>query len=230
MQRTIVVGDVHGCREELEDVLRAAGWRAGDRVALVGDLCAKGPDTQGVLALCRERGFLAVLGNHDAHVLRIRDEQQGKRGGEDGDGHKAKPEHQQVVDTLTPLDWRWLEALPLVLALGPEQPGDADTVVVHAGVVPGVPLSRQDRECLLTLRSIRDDGEPTKKLKGTPWAALWKGPERIVFGHDAVRGLQQHPFATGLDTGCVYGGKLTALILPERRLVSVPARRAYVPM
>jgi hypothetical protein len=225
MQRTIVVGDVHGCREELEDLLQACGWRGGDRVALVGDICAKGPDSQGVVALCRARGFLAVMGNHDAHVLRLRDEQE-----KGGDGHKAKPEHQQVVDSLTAPDWRWLEALPPMLPLGPERPGEADTVVVHAGVVPGVPLASQDRECLLTLRSIRDDGTPTKKLKGTPWASLWKGPERIVFGHDAVRGLQQHPFATGLDTGCVYGGKLTALLLPERRLVSVPARRAYVPM
>jgi hypothetical protein len=99
--------------------------------------------------------------------------------------------------------------------------------VLHAGAVPGVPLERQEREHLTTLRSIKDDGTPTKRLKGRPWAALWTGPERIVFGHDALRGLQQHPLATGLDTGCVYGGMLTALVLPERRLVQVPARRAY---
>jgi hypothetical protein len=56
---------------------------------------------------------------------------------------------------------------------------------------------------------------------------LWSGPEQIVFGHDSLRGLQQHPWATGLDTGCVYGRRLTALVLPEGRLVSVSARHAY---
>jgi len=100
--------------------------------------------------------------------------------------------------------------------------------VVHGGLVPGVPLDRQDPDLMMNLRSIEEDGTPTKKLKGRPWAALWSGPERIVFGHDAIRSLQEHRFATGLDTGCVYGRKLTALILPERRLVSVDARREYV--
>jgi hypothetical protein len=225
MERTIVVGDVHGCREELEELVRLCGWQPGQRLVLAGDLVAKGPDSRGVIARAREWGALAVLGNHDARVLHLRDIRTGRM---PDDKREAKPEHQLVVNTLGVAEWEYLEALPLFLRLGPERPGVPDTVVLHAGAVPGVPIERQSRENLITMRSIREDGEPTKKLKGHPWAAMWRGPERIVFGHDAIRGLQEYELATGLDSGCVYGGSLTALVLPERKLVQVRARRAYV--
>jgi Calcineurin-like phosphoesterase len=217
MQRTLLIGDVHGCVDELQALLAAAGVTPQDRVVLVGDLVAKGPDSRGVVRLARERGFQAVLGNHDAAVLRVRQP--------DAGGRPPRPEHRRVAASLSDEDWRWLEALPLTLAL-PEH----GVRVVHAGLVPGVPLEAQAREDLLNLRSITPGGRGSRRIEeGVPWASVWQGPEHVVFGHDAVRGLQRHPFATGLDTGCVYGGALTGLLLPERRLVSVPARRAYVP-
>ena len=224
MRPTIVVGDVHGCLDELRRLLAASGYAPGERLVLAGDLVAKGPDSPGVLQLAREEGAEAVLGNHDDHVLRARAV---ARGEVPPPSKGVRAEHQQVADGLSRPDWKFLESLPLFLRLGPEQPGGADTVVLHAGAVPGVTIEEQQREHLISMRSIDDQGQPTKRIEGRPWAKVWPGPERIVFGHDAVRGLQQYPFALGLDTGCVYGKRLTAVRLPERRLISVDARRAY---
>jgi hypothetical protein len=219
--RTIFVGDVHGCLDELEDVLRLAALDAAtDGVILVGDLVAKGPDSRGVLALVRERGFRAVLGNHDAKVLSL------GRHLKESESDPERGEHARVAATLTGDDWTLLEQLPLVITV-PE----VAAIAVHGGLVPGVPLEAQPRKFLLNLRSITPAGEPSKRVDaGVPWGSTWPGPQHVVFGHDAMRGLQRHRFATGLDTGCVYGGALSALILPENRIISTPARRAYVAM
>jgi len=237
MEPTIVVGDVHGCLDELRRLLATCGFQRGDRLVLAGDLVAKGPDSQGVVQLAREEGALAVVGNHDDHVLRARAVALGTT---PPPAKGVRAEHQVVADALRPEDWAYLEALPTFLRIGYEGAGaasgdaavddaarDAETVVLHAGAVPGVPFEKQTREHLTTMRSIGHDGQPTKRIEGRPWAAVWPGPEKIIFGHDAIRGLQRHRLATGLDTGCVYGRRLTALLLPERRLVSVEARRAY---
>jgi hypothetical protein len=214
----IIIGDVHGCLDELLALVRRCGGAATGagraRIALVGDLVAKGPDSAGVIQWARESGASSVLGNHDDKVLCLRP-------GAPDRPREPRPVHGDVAKALRAADWRWLAALPLWLRVGRRH------LVVHAGLVPGVRLEDQKREHLLNLRSITADGRPSKELDGRPWASLWPGPDQIVFGHDAVRGLQRHPFATGLDTGCVYGGALTALLLPKGELVSVPARRAY---
>jgi hypothetical protein len=219
MQRTIVVGDVHGCAEELRLLVRKCGHANGDRLVLAGDLVAKGPDSQGVVQFARENGALAVLGNHDAFALAHQHE---------GD-RRAGPHHRRAyLRDLRAEDWAYLEALPLFLRLGAASVDEPEFVVVHAGMVPGVAVESQKREHLLSLRSIPEGGEATSRLLlHSPWAARWCGPEHVVFGHDAVRGLQQYPLATGLDTGCVYGRQLTALILPEGKLVHLDALKRY---
>ena len=216
--RTLIVGDVHGCREELEDLLEESGWEDGDQLVLVGDLVAKGPDSLGVIRLVRELEGRAVRGNHDQHCLKWWD---AKRAG--GELPTLKPAHQRVADELTDEDWQWLAALPLWIEL-PEH----DALVVHAGLLPDLPLEDQDPDDLMNMRSILDDGTASRSNEaGTPWASVWPGPRLVVFGHDAVRGLQNRPHSVGLDTGCVYGGWLTGLWVPRRDLVSVPARGTY---
>jgi hypothetical protein len=216
VRRTIVIGDVHGCLDELLALLARCGYTPADRVVLVGDVVAKGPSSSGVVSWARTNGADAVLGNHDAHAL---DAYHGEL--------EVKPHHRAVAASLSAADLDWLEARPLWLRLDDYH---EPYIVIHGGLVPGVPIEAQQRDHLLNLRSIADGGRPSKKIEGHPWASLWRGPAHAVFGHDAVRGLQKYKHATGLDTGCVYGRALTALILPTGELVSEPARRAYAAM
>jgi hypothetical protein len=92
---------------------------------------------------------------------------------------------------------------------------------VHAGLIPGLPLQQQDLGVLTKVRDLvrAPDGRSFIGLEkpqdnSQPWAGLWAGPCHVLFGHDAKRGLQDAPYATGLDTGCVYGRQLTACVLP----------------
>jgi predicted phosphodiesterase len=221
VQSTIVIGDVHGCADELEDLLRVCGGASGQAVVLVGDLVAKGPSSRGVLALVRELRARAVRGNHDARVLSW------KQALDAGlPPPRLRPTHEKVARELDDRDFAQLAALPFFLRL-PE----LSAIVVHAGLVPGVPLEQQEPDLLMNMRTLRPDGTGSPRPDdGVLWGSAWRGPELVLFGHHATRGLQRHPFAIGLDTGCVYGGRLSACILPERRIVSVPARRAYSPV
>jgi hypothetical protein len=218
---TIVIGDVHGCVDELAALLSACGRRKEDRVVLVGDLVAKGPDSHGVLALVRECGASSVLGNHDASLLRLHER---LLAGEPLPAGRA--EQLALARTLDDDDWALLASLPYWLRL-PE----LGALVVHAGLAPGVALEDQDRDMLLNMRTIDAQGRPSRRPDGgVLWGALWPGPELVLFGHHASAGLQRHPHAIGLDSGCVYGRELTAYVMPEGRFVSVPAKRQYAPI
>jgi hypothetical protein len=227
MQRTLFIGDVHSCADELADLFDHVALTSDDRVLLTGDLLSRGPKPHEVLRLYREVKARAPVGNHELRLLAAR---RAIKAGEKAP--KLGHSHQAIVKELDDEDWALLETLPLLVEV-PEH----GIVVAHAGIDPRHPLDRQDPWVLTHVRSIDRDGEPSDKW-GTPWAESYHGPQHIVFGHNARKFPQLHPFATGLDTGCVYGGKLTAMLLgagqepppPKERpecLVFVPARREY---
>ncbi|DAZ98023.1 TPA: hypothetical protein N0F65_004513 [Lagenidium giganteum] len=229
--RVVVVGDVHGCLDELKDVLALCEFDASkDRLVLVGDLVNKGPNSclfvnasLQVLRFVREVGAVSVRGNHDDAVLNAF--YQWKQG-----GSAAISDKYAYVQQLTDDDVRLLEALPFTITL-PHQ----NAIVVHAGLVPDVPLEEQSPFNMYKMRHLLRNSankwdvfekKPSPDSPAQQWATLWPGPIHVYFGHDAKAGLQREEHATGLDTGCCYGRQLTACILPDRKLVSVPARAA----
>jgi Calcineurin-like phosphoesterase len=227
MPRTLFIGDVHSCADELSDLVDRAALATGDVVVFTGDLLSRGPKPHDVLRLYRELDGRAPVGNHEQRLLDAHRARQLRE-----KGPRLSPSHQTIVDELSPEDWQLLEALPLFVDV-PEH----GVVVAHAGIDPSLPLSQQDPWVVTHVRSIDADGKPSEKW-GEPWGARYAGPSHIVFGHNARRHPQLHPFATGLDTGCVYGGCLTAMVLPHGSapprvsdrgdcLISVPARAHY---
>lgn len=238
MGRTIVVGDVHGCAGELDDLLAAVAFRPGDdRLVLVGDLVARGPDSRGVIERVLDYQALSVRGNHDEKVLSWW--RTARRDGEKEAHQRVRlsERHRAVVASLKRRHFEALEAMPLVLRLS-----EHGALVVHAALDPARGPEHTPEDTLLTARSIDEEGCVTKRLEGVPWASRWRGPEHVIFGHDARRGLQLEAFATGLDTGCCYGRQLTALVLEQlqrvpaardarrAQLACVPARATYCPM
>ena len=216
--RVIAIGDVHGCIDELKALLKKCDYHPGDVVVFLGDLVCKGPDSLSVVQLAREVGALGVRGNHDFEVVRWH---QAIKSG--ADPPVIGSEHYYVASALSTADLKWLYSLPWYISSS-----HLNALFVHAGLVSGIQLAKQNPRLMMNMRSILPDGTVTSKFfNNWPWARLWDGPQTVFFGHDADRGLQQYEHAIGLDTGCVYGGKLTACILPERRLVSVNAKREY---
>jgi len=217
IRRLIIIGDVHGCAEELSSLLRHLSPKVGrDEVVFVGDLINRGPDPVGTIKLARAVGAKSVLGNHERRLLKFRQ----KRDPDilkDHDGPTAK--------ALRATDWKWLASWPLTLHY-PKY----NLVVAHGGFAPWEPWKKQTADVVTKIQMVNASGKIGKRGQvraGRPWADLWEGPETVVYGHTPRRFVHKRKFALGIDTGCVYGGKLTAYVLPEKKLYQVQAKRAY---
>lgn len=215
---TFFIGDVHGCSQELDRLLTTLGAGPQDQVLLTGDCFDRGPDPLGVLDLIRGRGLGTIMSNHEDYLCRCLYRQlQGK---------PLESRHDYILRCLEQVGGRsreffdFLRKLPLHL----EGPG---WILVHAGIDPQGGLGATSRRHLLSMRTWppEDPGAPL-------WYELYRQGPLVIFGHNAQRQPVLHRVdgrlqAIGLDTGCVYGGELTAFHLEEERLIQVKARRDY---
>lgn len=211
MGRTIVIGDIHGCFDELTDLLDLVSLNGDDRVVAVGDLIVKGEKNCEVLDLfIGDKRFSSVIGNHDRVVRQY-------WRGEAVPLTKAQEAACAELEFNREIYSDYLRSLPYMIDLGSH-------LVVHAGVRPGVPL---DRQMAVDLTELRTMGANPSRRKGIPWYAVYRGEKIALFGHWPGPKPRRGRRAIGLDTACVYGGRLTAYVIESDEFVSVPARRSY---
>lgn len=211
MGRTIVVGDIHGCFDELMDLTKLVDLQPDDSLIAVGDLVFKGPKSREVLDLfISDSRYSSVVGNHD-RVLRQRWR---------GEPVRLSKTQRTTLEELEPNRERYFEflrSLPYTLNLGSH-------LIVHAGLRPGVPLRRQ---MVADLTEIRTMGPEPAQRRGVRWYEVYRGPKTVLFGHWPAKKPRRGPHAIGLDTGCVYGGRLTAYVVETKEFISVPAHAKY---
>lgn len=211
MGRTIVVGDIHGCFDEFTDLLDLLNLKPDDRLIAVGDLITKGPKNREVLdLLMSDPRLTSVVGNHDRL---IRQKLRGEPVGLNKDQRRVLKELGPNPDAYE----SFLRSLPFTIDLGSH-------LVVHAGIRPGVDL---DKQMASDMTEIRTMGADPPQRRGLPWYSVYRGPRMILFGHWPAKRPRRAPYAIGLDTGCVYGGNLTAFVVDTEEFVSVPAREKY---
>ncbi|PHN03611.1 polynucleotide kinase-phosphatase [Flavilitoribacter nigricans] len=237
-----IIGDVHGCFAELQELLRTLGYRitkhrdrqknfgytvkppANRKAIFVGDLVDRGPASNEVLRLVmsmQEAGnALVVCGNHDDKLLRKLQ------------GRNVQIKH-GLGATLAQLEQEspeFLEALPVFLKglISHYVLDGGRLVVAHAGL--GADMQGRTSGAV---RSFCLYGETTGEVDefGLPerynWAKDYRGSATVVYGHTPVPAADWFNNTIDIDTGCVFGGHLTALQYPERELVSVPASEVY---
>ncbi|MCZ2821616.1 polynucleotide kinase-phosphatase [Modestobacter sp. VKM Ac-2977] len=234
-----VVGDVHGCRAELEELLGRLGYElvrdpqgrpvdavppAGRRAVFLGDLVDRGPDSPGVLRLVmgmvRAGHALCVPGNHENKLVKA------LRGRDVQITHGLETTLAQL-EAETPEFRREVEDFCYGLVSHYVLDGGA-LVVAHAGLTEELHGRASGR-----VRSFALYGDTTGETDEFglpvryPWAQDYRGRAMVLYGHTPVPEPEWVNNTMCLDTGCVFGGRLTALRYPERELVDVPAHRTW---
>ena len=209
--RTLIVGDIHGCWVEFQELLDRAGMGEGDAIIAIGDIVDRGPETPQVVDFFRQQpGARSLMGNHERKHVR------GARG-------QVKLAMSQLIarqqfgegygDVLA-----FLGTFPTYLEL-------PQAILVHGYLEPGIPLEQQ----LATVLCGTMGGDKHLKARyDRPWYELYAGDKPVIVGHhDYLRNGQAFIYQDrvfGLDTSCVHGRRLTGLTLPDFKIFSAPSR------
>lgn len=242
MKRRAFIGDPHGCVDELRELYMHLVAEGVEEVWIVGDLVDRGPDSRGVIDFCIRNGIKAVQGNHDGVIVGHWDTMQ-KNGGKFPTKNEDK---HRTLSQLTEREIEYLRGLPQLAVFD-----DLRLIAVHGGLFPWLPFHEQQKfgHAITRLQMMHPQRlgetrwfgldksgrtEAENRAEGwVRWYELYDHEYDVVFGHSVFKQpfVRQNPggagHTIGVDTGCVFGGALTAVIYPEIKFVSIPARKCY---
>ena len=203
---TYVIGDIHGCLRPLQRLLDKITPQPGDEVIFIGDYIDRGPQSREVVEHLLGLSYRCVflLGNHEKMLLDYLD------GKDEGlflanGGLETIKSYGGHVANIPPAHLRFFRDLRLMYET-------EYYLFVHAGIRPLVSLENQTVDDLVWIRQEF-------------FQFIGRFSKLVVFGHTPLRQVLMAPDRIGIDTGCVYGGKLTCVKLPEREIIQVPGQR-----
>lgn len=234
MRENIIIGDIHGCRLEFNQLLKKIKYdKNKHRVILVGDFSDRGPDSIGLIHQIQDMQIESVLANHESKLLRWRKHEAIKDllGTENPMKEPVAIRKKEWL-ALSKYDLGWLDNLPVKIHI------KDNWYVVHAGMEPAASFDDQDLEKMMRIRYV--DEKTLKYIKPKDkdqpkgavfWAEKWNQPFNIIFGHtrfDEPRVFKnKNNVCIGVDTSAVFGGSLTAFSIEKNEFVSVKANKIY---
>ncbi len=218
----VIYGDIHGCLEEWKELRKLIPKNSTE--ISVGDILDKGPYPVEALRYAKKNKILTVMGNHEYKHLR-------KYWGR----NVQLDENQQTVyPKLKKEDFEFIENMPFFIKLN-------HLTVFHAGITNWIRLNNPPLHIMTLLMFLRDVDENGKFLplnhnnpNAKYWGDVYNGHEGfVVYGHNPFREIKKNQFAAGIDTGCVYGNKLTALVIKDTlkpqnyEIIQIKAKKQY---
>lgn len=238
--RRIVVGDIHGCLDEFDQLLTNLQYCQGvDDLILVGDLIDRGPKSLETVRQARALQARITKGNHEDNMVRFLESEARAAVDPSYKNKKRRPSPDKLAiwTSFSTEEVAWLAAAPDVIEV-------AGWLVVHAGF-ENKPMEKQKSSTMQRVRYLKPDGSMASYAEGSLdqpantvyWTRQYRGTRNVVYGH-SVRSVTEPIVETNdngammvaIDTGCCFGGRLSALVIEDdgtTRIAQVQARQVY---
>jgi len=233
--KTIIYGDLHGCLEEFKALRKKVNPSQEDREVIIGDIIDRGPYSNELLSYVVDERIESLLGNHEYKYLRFKRHQDthlatGKKNPMNLSDSKMK-----IFEAMREEDLTYLETLPFFIKI-------ENLTLVHAGLTNNIKLEtakKKDLEKVLWIRYLKEDNIPLSLGKEDStshfWSELYDGTEGfVVYGHEPFKEVRVDTYSLGIDTGCIYGNKLTACIITDTKtpqesykIVDIKSKKDY---